>query len=160
MKSLSHKSLSIGDEFGTWRGFDLFELCLGVNARDLVLNVMFRNLGMLGVVVVGGIYSPQPPRSRWGRLLAMGASGSPVRHLTGHVHCPVCCHVTQPLGFGAKSTVRVLSPCGTGQVLFTVRCASDSMSLTLRALFFTVARFCSRPLRELAVTPLAHRTVR
>jgi hypothetical protein len=29
--------------------------------------------------------------------------------------------------------------CHTGQVLFTVRCASDSAALTLRALFFTVA---------------------
>jgi hypothetical protein len=49
---------------------------------------------MLGVVVVGGIYSPQPPRSRWGRLLAMGAPDSLVRHWTGHVHCPVRRHVT------------------------------------------------------------------
>jgi hypothetical protein len=35
---------------------------------------------MLGVVVVGGgIYSPQPPHSRWGWLLSMGAPDSPVR---------------------------------------------------------------------------------
>ena len=33
---------------------------------------------MLGVVVVGGIYSPQPPNGRWGRLLSMGALDSPV----------------------------------------------------------------------------------
>jgi hypothetical protein len=33
---------------------------------------------MLGVEVVGGIYSPQPPKDRWGRLLSMGASDSPV----------------------------------------------------------------------------------
>jgi hypothetical protein len=37
---------------------------------------------MFGVVVVGGIYSPQPPTSRWGRLLSMGAPDSPVRHQT------------------------------------------------------------------------------
>jgi ribosome biogenesis SPOUT family RNA methylase Rps3 len=49
---------------------------------------------MLGVVVVGGIYSPQPPRSRWGRLLAMGAPDSLVRHRTGPVQCPVHRHVT------------------------------------------------------------------
>jgi hypothetical protein len=60
---------------------------------------------MLGVVVVGGIYIPQPPRSRWERLLAMGAPDSLVCHRTGHVHCPVCRHVTQPLGSGAWSTV-------------------------------------------------------
>jgi hypothetical protein len=27
---------------------------------------------MLGVVVVGGIYSPQPPNNRWGWMLSMG----------------------------------------------------------------------------------------
>jgi hypothetical protein len=77
---------------------------------------------MLGVVVVGGIYSPQPPISHWGSLLAMGAPDS-----------PVCRHITQLLGSGARSTVEgfVLMrhrtvQCHTGQVLFTVRCASDS----------------------------------
>jgi hypothetical protein len=44
------------------------------------------------VVVVGGIYSPQPPSSRWPRLLAMGApdryytlSGVPPRQPTVRV---------------------------------------------------------------------------
>jgi hypothetical protein len=117
---------------------------------------------MLGVVVVGGIYSPQPPSSRWGSLLAMGAPDSPVRR-----------HVTQPLGFGARSTIggfvlmrHWIVRCHTGHVMFTVRCAFDSAALTLRALFLcqrllqsTVARVsrCS------AGTPdslMAHRTVR
>jgi hypothetical protein len=43
---------------------------------------------MLGVVVVGGIYSPQPPNNCWGRLLSMGAPDSPVlqpRHPTVRV---------------------------------------------------------------------------
>jgi hypothetical protein len=88
----------------------------------------------------------------------MVASDSPVRHRTGHVHCPVRCHVIQPLGFGAKSTVGALSPCGTGQVMFTVRCASGSAALTLRTIF-SISSFCTQPLRELAVAPLAHRTV-
>jgi hypothetical protein len=34
------------------------------------------------VVVVGGIYSPQPPHSRWGGCLSMGAPDSSVRHRT------------------------------------------------------------------------------
>jgi hypothetical protein len=34
---------------------------------------------MLVVVVVGGIYSPQPPNNCWGRLLSMGALDNPVR---------------------------------------------------------------------------------
>jgi hypothetical protein len=29
--------------------------------------------------VVGGIYIPQPPIGRWGRLLSMGVPDSPVR---------------------------------------------------------------------------------
>jgi hypothetical protein len=51
-------------------------MCLGVNALALVLNV---KCWMLEVVVVGGIYSPQPPNNCWGRLLSMGAPVSPVR---------------------------------------------------------------------------------
>jgi hypothetical protein len=91
--------------------------------------------------VVGVIYSPQPPRSRWGRLLAMGAPDNQVRHRTDPVHCPMRRHVTQPLGFRVKSIVGALSPCGTGQsgatgqVLFAVPCASESAALTLHALF-------------------------
>jgi hypothetical protein len=45
----------------------------------------------------------------------MGAPDSSVRHRTNTVQCPVLRHVTQPLGFGAKSTVGALSSCGTGQ---------------------------------------------
>jgi hypothetical protein len=37
---------------------------------------------MLVVVVVGGIYSPQPPNNRWGRLSSMGAPDSLVHHRT------------------------------------------------------------------------------
>jgi hypothetical protein len=82
---------------------------------------------MLGVVVVGGIYSPQPPHSRWGGCLSMGAPDSPVRHRTGAVHCLV-------------RLWRLL--------------------WLLRALFTHCSCFCRRPLRWIAVTPLAHRTVR
>jgi hypothetical protein len=91
--------------------------------------------------VVGGISSPQPLKKPLGRLLSMGAPDSPVRHRTGTMHCPVRCHVTQPLRFGAKSTVGALSSCGTGQsgaTPDTVRCTSDSAALTLRALVFTI----------------------
>jgi hypothetical protein len=45
----------------------------------------------------------------------MGAPDSSVRQRTDTVQCPVRRHVTQPLGFGAKSTVGALSSCGTGQ---------------------------------------------
>jgi hypothetical protein len=45
----------------------------------------------------------------------MGAPDSSVCHRTGTVPCPVCHHITQPLGFRAGSTVGALSSCGTGQ---------------------------------------------
>jgi hypothetical protein len=58
---------------------------------------------MLEVVVVGGIYSPQPPSSRWGSLLSMGAPDSPVRQ----PRRPTV-RVLEQLTVGA------LSSCGTG----------------------------------------------
>jgi hypothetical protein len=91
-----------------------FDLCLVFNALALVLNENFRRLGCLELWWLGDIYSPQPPTSCWGRLLAMGAPDSLVHHRTGPVHCPVRYHVTQPLGFGARSTIGALSSCGTG----------------------------------------------
>jgi hypothetical protein len=92
-----------------------FELCLGVNARALVLNVIFRKLGCQRLWWLRGIYSPQPLCSRWPRLLAMGAPNSPVRHWTGTVPCPVRHHVTQPLGFGAGRSLELLSSSCIGQ---------------------------------------------
>jgi hypothetical protein len=59
---------------------------------------------MLGVVVVGGIYSPQPPHSRWGGCLSIGTPDSPVRqprHPTARVL--------------TVSIVGALSSRGTGQ---------------------------------------------
>jgi hypothetical protein len=78
------------------------------------------------------VRQPRHPtvRVRLLELLTCGPSDSPVVHQTGHVHCPV----------------RHLAP-----------------ALTLRAQLhcslFTVD-FCKRPLAQLAVAPLAHRTVR
>jgi hypothetical protein len=90
----------------------------------------------------GGIYSPQPPISRWGRLLSMGAPDSPMRHRTLSDAPPrhPTVRVREQLtvwGFVLlrHRTVR----CHTGQVLFTVRCASDFCSDFCRALLRTVA---------------------
>jgi hypothetical protein len=77
--------------------------------------------------VIGGIYSPQPPSSCWGKLLAVDAPDSPVRHRTDPVHCPMHRHVTQSLGSGARSTVG-------GFVLLRHRTLSGA-PLTLHALF-------------------------
>jgi hypothetical protein len=86
-----------------------------MNARALVLNVIFRKLGCQRLWWLGGIYSPQPLGSRWPRLLAMGSPDSTVRHRTGTVRCPVRCHVSQSLGFGAGRPLETLSSCGIGQ---------------------------------------------
>jgi hypothetical protein len=59
---------------------------------------------MLGVVGVGGIYSPQPPHSRWGGCCRWA-------HRT--VRC--ASHVTQPLGFGSRRLLEALSSSGTEQ---------------------------------------------
>jgi hypothetical protein len=145
-------------------------LCLGVNALALVLNENFRKLGCLEWWWLGGIYSPQPPNKPLGRLLSMGTPDSPVRHRTGTVGCPVRRHVTQPLGFRAKSTVRALSSCGTGQSGATpdISCSLSDVPLTLRlwlcahcsSLFIWLSGFCSRPLHKLVIAPLVHQTVR
>jgi hypothetical protein len=50
----SLKSLGGWDEFGNWRGFDSFGLCLGVNALALVLNENFKRLGCLELWWLGG----------------------------------------------------------------------------------------------------------
>jgi hypothetical protein len=104
----------------------LLNMCLGVNALALVLNVKCWKLGCLEWWWLGGIYSPQPPKDRWGRLLSMVA----VRRATEH--CPVR-HPRHPtVRVRALSTVGGFyllvapdSPVCTGQALCSVRCASD-----------------------------------
>jgi hypothetical protein len=93
----------------------------------------------------------------------MGAPDSPVRHWTGTVHCPVRRHITQPLGFGAESTVGALSSCGTEQsgatpdspVPLQLRCSDFCAVLLLTVAPIRVDRW-----RKLAIAPVAHRTIR
>jgi hypothetical protein len=70
------------------------------------------NAWMVGVEVVGGIYSPQPPNNRWEETVVDGhtrQSGAP----SDTVRC--ASHVTQPLGFGRRRPLEALSSSGTGQ---------------------------------------------
>jgi hypothetical protein len=86
------------------------------------------NAWMVGVEVVEGIYSPQPPNNRWGRLLLMGAPDSPVRqprHPTVRVL--------------TISTVGALSSGGTGQS-GTAPDRHCSLSVRLLAAALTSAR--------------------
>jgi hypothetical protein len=76
------------------------------------------NAWVVGVEVVGGIYSPQPPK----QLLGVAAVDGRTRH------CPVRqpCHPT--VRVLTQSIVGALTSGGTGQVLCTVRCASSDCS--------------------------------
>jgi hypothetical protein len=74
-------------------------------------------------------------------------------HRTGPVHCPVRCHITQPLGFGAKSIVGALSPCGTRQSGATPdrSCSLSGAPLALRLWFCAHCSsllFCQRLLQS------------
>jgi hypothetical protein len=85
---LSLKSLSGWSGFGTWRGFDSFDLCLGVNALAIVLNENLRKLGCLewwwlGVFIdLNHQQVVEAGCCRWAHRTVRCAS-----------------HVTQPLGF-------------------------------------------------------------
>jgi hypothetical protein len=79
---LSLKSLGEWNVFGTWRGFDSIEFVSWSECTSFCIECEVLGTWMLGVVGVGGIYSPQPPHSRWGWLLSMGAPDSPVHHRT------------------------------------------------------------------------------
>jgi hypothetical protein len=140
-----------------------------VNALALVLNENFRRLGCLELWWLEGIYSPQPPTSHWGRLLSMGAPDSLVRHRTLSDALPR--HPT--VRVLTQSTVRELVllwhrtvQCATRQVLFTVQCASDSATLTLRALFIchpllqSTVGASGRCFAGTPDSPVAHQTVR
>jgi hypothetical protein len=87
---------------------------------------MLLGLPHLEMVGWGGIYSHQPSCSRWGRLLAMGAPDSPVRHRKGTVPCPVPHHVSQLLGLGAGRPLEAFSSRGTGQSSAPLTLRSDS----------------------------------
>jgi hypothetical protein len=108
-------------------------------------------LGWLEWRWLRGIYRPQPPKQPLGWLLSMGVPDSPVRqprHPTVRVR--------------AVLTVGALSSSGTGQVLFTVWCASggcsDFCAHCLRTVAFAGVR-CSRPLHWKPLLRLVHRTV-
>jgi hypothetical protein len=83
---LSLYSLGVWSVFGTWRGFDSFELCLVLIALALVLNEMSEKLGYLEWWWLGIFIAP-PTNStigedvcRWAQQTFRCATGhSPVR---------------------------------------------------------------------------------
>jgi hypothetical protein len=130
-------------------------LCLGVKSRALVLNVMAENLDALKCWWLGVFIAPTTK-------MAVGDGCCRMAHRT--VRC--ASHVTQPLGFDRWSSDklghRTVWWC-TVQSLFTVRCAfwrCSDFCACRRALFTFTVSFCRRPLAQIAVASLAHRTVR
>jgi hypothetical protein len=93
---------------------------------------------MLGVVVVGGIYSPNHQTNCWGGCLSMGAPDSPV-HQPRHPTIRVL----------TVSTIGALTSWGTG-----LSGAPYGAALTLRELYAHCSR-CRRPL-ELTVALASH----
>jgi hypothetical protein len=109
-KTLSLKSLSGWDEFGTWRGFDLWNCVFGVNARALVLNVNFWNLGCQWMRWLGGGVFIAP-----NHFLAVGKGCWRLPHQKVTVHYPVHATSTRPLGCGGVDRWSALSSCCTRQ---------------------------------------------
>jgi hypothetical protein len=120
-------------------------------------------LGLDEVEVVGGIYSPQPPKQPLGVAVVDGRTGQ-----SGAPPDTIRCasHVTQPLGFGRRRLLELcllVAPdrhCSLFGVPLTCVLTSIAYCSAVRAL-------CSRPLRWRAVAPLgapdspvAHRIVR
>jgi hypothetical protein len=138
------------------------EMCHGVNALALVLNVISEKLGFQRMWWLGGIYSPQPLCSCWTRLLAMGAPDSPVRHRTGTVHCPVHATSAQMLGFWAVDVGVVCRLTAPDSLVphWTFRCPLTLLLWLCYALFaFTVHSAVDRCTHR-AVALLAHWTIR
>jgi hypothetical protein len=91
MNKLSLKSLGEWNVFGTWRGFDSIENVSWSECTSYCIECEVLETWIVGVVVVGGIYSPQPPNNRWGGWCRCVPPDT--------VRC--ASHVTQPLGFGS-----------------------------------------------------------
>jgi hypothetical protein len=116
------------------------------------------NAWMVGVEVVEGYLLPSTTNSTVGAGCCRWAHRT-VRCTTEH--CPVHQPRHPTVRVLAVSTVGALSSCGTGQELFIVRCASDGCVALPRTVctIHLEFSFCRRPLREVVVAPLVHRTV-
>jgi hypothetical protein len=143
--SLSHKPLSLWNEFGTWRGFDLLFLYLGVKSRDLVLNANCWKLGCLEWWWLGVFIAPTTKPTvgegccRWAHRTVRCATG----------HCPVCQPRHPTVRVLTVSTVGALTSWGTGQfgAAPNRHCSLSGVpsgsALTLRALSVHCSCHCS-----------------
>jgi hypothetical protein len=109
---------------------------------------------------LGGIYSPNHQNSHWGTLMSMGAPDCPVHHRTlsgaPAMHPTVRVRPLELLTCGPPDSPVVHR---TGPVHCPVRLLAPALTSACVVALFTID-FCRRPLAQLAVAPLAHRTVR
>jgi hypothetical protein len=91
------------------------ELCLGVNALALVLNVISKKLGCQRLWWLGVFIAPNHFGSRWGGYWRW--AHRTVQYATGQALFLVWCAATSPNRYSSElgSTVGALSSCGTGQ---------------------------------------------
>jgi hypothetical protein len=109
-------------------------------------------LGCLEEWWLGGIYSPNHQNGHWGTLLLTGAPDSPVRQ--PH-HPTVRVRPLELLTCGPLNSPVVQR---TGPVHCPVRHLVPALTSARAVALFTVD-FCRRPLAQVAVALLAHRTV-
>jgi hypothetical protein len=125
--------------------------CLVLNARALVNSWKVENLDVLNVGWLGVFITPTTKLAIWWRLLSYGAPDSPVRqpsHLAVGFRPLELCLVGPP----GRPVAHRTSPVGCPVCHPRVHCSSARADAHLMR--------CSRPLREIVVTPLSHRTVR
>jgi hypothetical protein len=161
--NISLSLVTIWLEWSLDLGEDLIScLCLGVKSRALVLNAMAENLDALKCGGWGVFIAPTTKVAVGDGCCRM--AHQTVRCATGH--CPMC----QP----RHPTVRVRplelwqvgppdSPVvhRTGPVHCLVRLLAPALTYARAVALFTfTVHFCRRPLAQIAVAPLAHRTVR
>jgi hypothetical protein len=151
--SLSHKPLSVWSEIGTWRGFDLLYCVFEWMLKLLYWMCSSENLDTWSCGGWGVFIALNHQGSRWGGCWRWA-------HRT--VQCLVRRHVTQPLGFWSSWPLAPLSSCGTGQSggvpdsLVPLSHYSDFCYVLCCTVHAVRVGRCV----ELAVAPLAHRTVR
>jgi hypothetical protein len=107
----------------------------------------------------GGIYSHQPNCSRWRRLLAMGAPDSPVRHRTVS-GAPATSPGRWILTVGASVFWATGQSGGAPDRHCSLSGAPSGTALTLPRTVAHLMPSADDRWREVAVAPLAHRTVR
>ena len=144
--------MELGEDLITW-------VCLELNARALVSSWKVENLDDLNVGWLGVFITPTTKLAVWWRLLSHGAPDSPVRHrtLSG---APATSAGRWVLTVGALTGGASGLSGGAPDRSCRLSGAPTARALTLARTVAHLMRLQSTVAREVAVAPLAHRTVR